>query len=318
MSDALTVAPRAGTKTFCHFPLALDLDALDAHVAILGLPYGDPYSMEEVTNDQSNAPTAVRHTSDLAWEGLARWDFDLGGTVFDGQEIRVVDCGDVPADPRDLSAHYRLAEAAVRKILKAGTMPISIGGDHGVPIPVFRALEEVGPVHLIQIDAHLDWRDHLNGAKEGYSSPIRRAAELSHIDQIFQIGLRCQGSARTEEFEAATAYGVDLTTAYELHDDGMEAVLARIPDGEKYYLTIDADGMEPSAMPGVAAPAPGGVTYPQMHKLIHGLVKKGKVVGMDIVEITPARDVNELTCITAARMITNLIGAAVRAGYFRE
>lgn len=318
MSDPLTVAPRSGCKTFCHFPLELDLDALQADVAILGLPYGRPYTMEEVTNDQSNAPTAVRQVSDIACEGLERWDFDLGGTLFDGQDIRVVDCGDVPATPRDLDAHYLRAEAAVRKILAAGALPISIGGDHGVPIPVFRAFEDHGPIHVIQIDAHLDWRDHLSGETDGYSSPMRRASELPHVDRIFQIGLRCQGSARKEEFEAAQAYGADLTTAHELHDKGMDAVLARIPDGERYYITVDADGMEPGVMPGVLVPAPGGVTYTQMHKLIHGLVNKGKVVGMDIVEVTPSKDVNEITSITAGRLITNLIGASVRAGYFRS
>jgi agmatinase len=318
MSKALTVAPRAVTQTFCQFPLALDLDALDAHVAILGLPYGDPYSIDEVTNDQTNAPTAVRRASDKAWEGLGQWDFDLDGTVFDGQDIRVVDCGDIPGDTDELSGHYRAAETAVRKILKAGAMPIIIGGDHGVPIPVFRALEEVGPVHLIQIDAHLDWRDDINGVREGYSSPIRRASELDHIDQIFQIGLRCQGSARTPEVEAARAYGSNLITIYELEDRGVADVLAQIPDGERYYLTIDADGMDPSIMPAVAGPAPGGVTYSQMHRLIQGLVKKGRLVGMDIVEITPSRDVNDITSITAARLITNAVGAAVRAGYFQD
>lgn len=318
MSQPLTVAPRSGCKTFCHFPLALDLDRLDADIAIIGMPYGRPYSMEEVSNDQSNAPTAVRQVSDIACEGLERWDFDLGGTLFDGEDIKVVDCGDVPADPRDLDAHYMRAEAAIRKILDAGALPITIGGDHGIPIPIFRAFDGRGPIHLIQIDAHLDWRDHLNDETQGYSSPIRRASELAHIDQIFQIGLRCQGSARREEFEAAMAYGAHLTTAQELHSQGMEAVLAQIPDGANYYITVDADGMEPGIMPGVLVPAPGGVTYTQMHSLIHGLVKKGRVVGMDVVEITPSKDVNDITSITAGRMITNLIGAAVRAGYFRK
>lgn len=318
MSKTLTVAPRAVPQTFCHFPLALDLDDLDAHVAILGLPYGDPYSIDEVTNDQTNAPTAVRQVSDKAWEGLGQWDFDLDGTVFDGQDIRVVDCGDIPADARELSGHYRAAEAAVRKILKAGAMPMIIGGDHGVPIPVFRALEEVGPVHLIQIDAHLDWRDDINGVREGYSSPIRRASELDHIDQIFQIGLRCQGSARAQEVQAARAYGAHLISIYELEDRGVADVLDQIPDGERYYLTIDADGMDPSIMPAVAGPAPGGVTYSQMHRLIQGLVRKGRLVGMDVVEITPSRDVNDITSITATRLFTNAIGAAVRAGYFRD
>ena len=316
MSDPLTVAPRQGFKSFLDFPLALDLDTLDAQVAILGIPYGDPYSIDEVTNDQTNAPTAVRQASDRISTGPAQWDFDLGGTLLDGTDVRVVDCGDVPGDARELDGHYRRAEAAVRKILAGGALPIVIGGDHGVPIPVFRAFEGRGPITLVHIDAHLDWRDEVNGARKGYSSPIRRASEMAHIDRIFQVGLRSQGSARAEEVDAALSYGAEIVTAFELHDAGMDAFLARIPDGGTYYLTIDADGMDPAVMPAVAAPAPGGVTYHQACKLIHGLVGKGRVAGMDIVEITPKRDVNDISSITAGRLILNLIGAAVRAGYF--
>lgn len=319
MTLALTVAPRQGFKSFLDFPLALDLDALarlGAHAAILGVPYGDPYSIDEVTNDQTNAPTAVRQASDRISTGPAQWDFDLGGPLLDGRAVKLVDCGDVPGEARDLDGHYRRAEAAARKILAAGALPITIGGDHGVPIPVLRAFEGQGPITLVHIDAHLDWRDEVNGAREGYSSPIRRASEMDHVGAIFQIGLRGQGSARAEEMDAALSYGAEIVTAYELHDAGMEAVLARIPDGGRYYLTIDADGLDPAVMPAVAAPAPGGVTYHQARKLIHGLVAKGRLVGMDIVEITPGRDVNDITSITAGRLILNLIGAAVRAGYF--
>ena len=179
-----------------------------------------------------------------------------------------------------------------------------------------RALDRLGPITLVQVDAHLDWIDHKLGVREGYSSPMRRASEMDHIEQIFQIGLRCQGSARQEEFEAATAYGAHLITDMELQDQGMDAILARIPDGHTYYLTIDADGLDPAVMPAVAGPAPGGLTYHQTRKLIHGLVEKGRVVGMDIVEITPARDVNEITAITAANLILNLIGKSIQAGYF--
>jgi agmatinase len=197
-------------------------------------------------------------------------------------------------------------------------MPIILGGDHGIPIPVLRAFEGRGPITLVQIDQHIDWRDEVNGVREGLSSPIRRASEMPHIGEIFQIGLRATGSARTEEVEAARAYGAHLITAYELHDVGMDAILARIPDRGRYYITVDMDGIDPSIAPAVAAPCPGGVTFVQARKLIHGLVKKGRVVGMDVVEITPATDVNQITCITAGRLIVNLIGMAVRAGYFRS
>jgi agmatinase len=205
---------------------------------------------------------------------------------------------------------------AVRKILATGALPIILGGDHGTPIPAYRAFEGRGPITLVQVDAHIDWRDHVNGVREGLSSPIRRASEMEHFDRIFQIGLRAAGSARREEVEAALAWGAVLIPDIELQQAGMEAVLRRIPDGGRYYLTVDADGMDPAIMPAVAGPAPGGVTYAQMRTLIHGLVEKGRVVGMDIVEITPRRDINGISAITAGRLMVNLIGRAVRAGYF--
>jgi agmatinase len=259
---------------------------------------------------------AMRQASDRILRSLERYDFDLGGPLYDGKPVRAVDCGDVRADPADLKGHYVRAEAAVRKILAAGALPIAIGGDHGIPIPVLRAMDGEGPITLVQIDQHIDWRDHVNGVREGYSSPIRRASEMAHVGEIFQIGLRATGSARIEEVEAARAYGAHLITAYELHEAGMEAILDRIPAGGRYYLTVDLDGMDPSIAPAVAGPCPGGVTFVQARKLIRGLVKKGRVVGMDVVEITPRVDVNRITCITAGRLIVNLIGAAVRAGYF--
>ncbi|MBV8966043.1 MAG: arginase family protein [Mycobacteriaceae bacterium] len=95
-------------------------------------------------------------------------------------------------------------------------------------------------------------------------------------------------------------------------------MLARIPDGGNYYVTIDMDGMDPSCAPAVAAPCPGGVTFTQARALLRGLVRKGRVAGMDVVEITPSTDVNRLTCITAGRLIVNLLGTATRAGHFRR
>ena len=317
MTGNHTVAPREEMRTFMNFPLVTDLDSLDAHIAIMGIAYSDPYTIDEVTNDQTNAPTAIRRESARISLNLDRWDFDIGGLLFDERDdIRVVDIGDAPGEARDLSAHYRHAEAAARQVFAKGAMLVTLGGDHGIPIPVFRALEDHGPITLVNIDAHLDWRDEVNGAREGYSSPIRRAAELDWFDRIVQIGLRAQGSAREGEVRDALAYGSDLITAYELHDIGMNAVLDRIPDGGNYYLTIDADGMDPTEMPAVAAPAPGGVTYVQMLKLIHGLFAKGRVMGMDIVEIQPKRDVNGITSLTAGRLIWNFIAAAVRSGQF--
>ncbi|WP_347268591.1 agmatinase [Paracoccus sp. (in: a-proteobacteria)] len=316
MTTPLIAPPRREFQSFHDFPIVTDLDALQADIAILGIPYGDPYSMAEVSNDQSNAPTHIRRYCERALRGLDRYDFDIGGTMLNGRDIKVVDCGDVVGQAKDISGNHARSEQAVRKILAAGAMPIILGGDHAIPIPVLRAFEGRGPITLIQIDAHVDWRDRFHGVDDGLSSVIRRASELPQIKDIWQIGLRAAGSGRPEEVQAALDYGSHLVPDSELQEVGMQAILDRIPDGGNYYLTIDADGVDPTIMPAVAGPAPGGVNYAQMRTLINKLARKGRVVGMDIVEITPAKDVNGITAITAGRFICMMIGAAVRAGYF--
>ena len=312
----LTTAPIGGQTTFLFSQLTTDLEHLNAHIAFLGIPYGLAYTVGDVSNDQSTMPAAMRQATDRMVRSLERYDFDLGGPLYAGKPIRAVDCGDVRADVHDLKGQVARAEQVVRKIVGSGAMPIVLGGDHGVSIPVLRAFEGRGPITLIQIDQHLDWRDEVNGIKDGLSSPMRRASEMEHIGQIFQIGLSATGSARQEEVDAAKAWGAHLIPAHELHEVGMDAVLRLIPDGGRYYLTVDMDGMDCAIAPAVAAPMPGGVSFVEARRLVHGLVAKGRVVGMDVVEITPRTDINRITCITAGRLIVNLIGAAVRAGYF--
>ncbi len=320
MTQPLTQKPSGVLTSFLGTPLQLNLDQIDADIAILGVPHGLPYSLEELVNDQSNAPDAIRHNAqDAAWDEprtLSHFDWDLGGPMLDGKDVKVVDCGNVTADKFDPYEHYRRAEAAAEKIFAAGANLITLGGDHGIPIPIMRALPKDEKVTLVQIDAHMDWRDSVDGVKDGYSSPIRRASEMDWIGDIIQIGLRGVGSARQQEVDDATAYGAQLITAYEMHEIGIDAVLDRIPDGGPYYLTVDADGMDPSIMPGVIAPTPGGLDWLQLRKLIHGLVNKGRVLGMDLVEISPACDQGNLTLVHAERLICNFIGAAVRSGYY--
>ena len=316
MSQPLTQSPGTPPATFLDFPLALELDQLDAHIAILGIPFGLPYQPHEMANDQSRAPDAIRQSAHMVPYARDHFDWDLGGPLLDNRDIKVVDCGNVTADLTDSREHYRRAEQAVRKILASGATLIALGGDHGVPIPVLRALEGNEAITLVHVDAHLDWRHEVNGVTEGYSSPIRRAAEMDWIGHIVQIGLRGTGSARPGEVDDARKYGADIISAYEMHEIGMQAVLERIPDGGPYYLTIDADGLDPTIMPAVAAPTPGGLDWLQIRQLVHGLVGKGRVLGMDLVEIAPAHDYGRTSMVHAERLICNFIGACVRAGYF--
>ncbi len=317
MTVQLTAAPRGNTPTFLEFPLQLDLGSFNADIAVLGVPFGLPYGAAEMANDQSRAPDALRAASHQAYQVRERHDWDLGGTLLDGRDISIVDCGNVTADPTDHQAHYRRAEAVARQVFGAGATLITIGGDHGIPIPIMRALDVIErKITLVHVDAHMDWRDESNGVREGFRSPIRRASEMPWIDKIVQVGIRGFGSLHTEEIEEARAYGSDIITAYEMHDMGMDAVLERIPDGGPYYLTIDADGMDPAIMPAVIAQSPGGLNWLQIRKLVHGLAAKGRVLGMDLVEIAPSFDHGKITMVHAERLICNFIGACVRAGYY--
>lgn len=319
MSKKLTEAPSASPRTFLKFPFVDSLDNLDADIAVLGIPFGMPYDLSTWPNDQSRAPDALRGAPvdiDVDYT-VNHYDYDLGGPLLDDRDIKIVDCGNVIRDDADPGAHYRYAEEAARKVFAAGATLISIGGDHGVPIPVMRALEVFDTkITLVHVDAHLDWRDEVNGEREGYSSPIRRASEMPWIGDIVQVGMRGIGSARRGEVEDARAHGADVIDAYEMHEIGMQAVLDRIPDGGPYYISIDADGIDPTIMPAVLAQTPGGLDWVQTRQLIHGLVKKGKVLGLDLVEIAPSHDVGGTTMIHAERLLCNFIGAAVRAGYY--
>jgi len=319
MNHNLIEPPAVSSRTFLDFPLLTDLDSIDANIAILGIPFGMPYDIEELGSDTSRAPDAIRqyaNMEDISYK-RAHYDFDFRGPLLDGKKVKVVDCGNVTADPHDLRQHYVRAEQAARIIFTQGATLIALGGDHGIPIPVLHALEVFNTkVTLVQVDAHLDWLDEKDGEREGYSSPMRRASEMPWIGEMVQIGLRGPGSARAQEVEDALAYGATLIDAYEMHAMGMEAVLDQIPDGGQYYLTVDADGIDPTIMPGVMAQSPGGLTWLQIRALIHGLTKKGRVLGMDLVEVAPMHDVGNTTLIYAERILCNFIGACVRAGYY--
>lgn len=317
MQEPLTVFP-PGFLSFLNFPTVGDLGALDADVAIFGAPHGTPYAATGPYVDSADAPAAIRAEAVKSSEGLDHYDFDLGGPLLDGKAVRIVDCGDVRSDPRNVAGTCGRITETTAAILRAGALPILLGGDDSVPIPFFRAFEThpaaTQPITLVQIDSHIDWRDAVGDVREGYSSTMRRASEMPRIGPMVQIGMRGVGSARPQEVADARAYGSTLIPARALHREGVEAVLQRIPDGGPYIVTIDCDGLDPSVMPAVNAPVPGGLSFHQAADILHGLARKGPMIGFDIVELAPRFDVNGLSANAAGRLILNLIGALVRAG----
>ena len=302
------------TSTFAGLPACKDIGRLSADIAIIGIPHGTPYDVKKPSHS-SQAPAAIRRATERYVGMLNHYDFDLGGPFLDNRNVRVVDCGDVPGDPLDAEGNCNRATEALRSIIDAGAVPIVIGGDDSVPIPFFRAYQGHKPFTIVQVDAHMDWRHEVNGLTEGYSSTMRRASEMDWIERLIQVGMRGVGSARTEEVTAAQEYGAEIFTAKAVHENGIKQILSLVPNGTACLLTIDCDGLDPSIMPAVGAPVPGGLSYQQVIELIHGLAKKTEILGFDLVEFTPKNDINGLGALTAARIIFNVIGSVARATF---
>jgi agmatinase len=303
---------------FAGLPVCRDLDQLKADLAVIGLHYVSPYpsTLEEAARapEWESGPNAVRR---LASHFAGYWDhidFNLDGPLLAGREPSLVDCGDLYCGTAQGVNDTKLITEAVRTIISRGALPMVIGEDEGSLTALLRGFEGQGRIFLVHIDAHIDWRDERDGVKEGFSSGMRRASEMPWISGMAQVGLRGLGSARAEELEAAEAYGSILIRARELHQKGVEYVLSRIPQAERYLVTIDCDGFDLAMAPGVLFPSPGGVTFHQMTDLFRGLALRGNIAGVNLYEFRPQRDVNDITANTAAHLLINFMGALAHSG----
>ncbi|WP_313665475.1 arginase family protein [Shinella sp.] len=258
------------------------------------------------------APDLIRAASQEDAELVEHWDFDLGGPLFNGYPNSCIDLGNLGTTMEDNEGNRAQIERKTREILALPALPILLGGDDSTPIPFLAGFTDHGPIWVLQIDAHIDWRDELGGERSGYSSPMRRASEMPHVAGIVQVGMRGVGSARLGELEAAAVYGSGTVTARQVHSQGVEAALRRIPKGANVVITLDCDGLNPSIMPGVIAPSPGGLTYTQVIDIIAGVGNRARIAGFDVVEFYPPADLGSLTALTAARFLVNVIGQVAR------
>ena len=295
--------------SFLGLPKATIAEGARADVAILGVPAATPYP--SVGPYCAGGPAAIR-------AGIANWagardhmDFDLGGAMV-AAGASAVDCGDLAYDADDAAGNRaRIADAA-RTLLEGGAVPVVIGGDDSIPIPLFQAFEGRGKFTVLQIDAHIDWRDEVQGIKLGLSSTMRRSSEMGWIERIVQVGARGTGSARVSDYRDALAAGVRFFFADAVHERGIEPVLAEVPADGNILLTIDCDGLDPAIMPAVIGPAPGGLSYWQAVGLMRGVARKARIAGFDIVEFMPERDEQQRGALAAARLVATAVGLISR------
>jgi agmatinase len=287
---------------FLGTAFATDPSSIQAEVAILGVPFGWPYPRPGATAGCAAAPAAVRARSARMARFRDHWDFDLDGPM----RLRsFADAGDVVGDPADGPGNSRRITDAVATLLDGGAIPVCLGGDDSVPIPILRAYRGRGPLTVLQVDAHLDFRDEVEGVREGYSSPMRRASEMDHVARIVQVGLRGVGSARAGDLEDARAAGNLLVTARELRERGVGWLLEQIATDASVFVSFDCDGLDPAIMPAVSAAAPGGLSYVEAWDLLIGL--RSRLAGAVFTEYVPALDHNAVGALTISRLITAVL-----------
>ncbi|MBU9698357.1 agmatinase [Rhodobacteraceae bacterium HSP-20] len=297
--------PFVGISTFGKRPYVADWNAIDADIAILGAPF------DFGTQFRAGArfgPRAVREASTLFSFGHAGAYDHEDDVTYMGPDVRMVDIGDADIVHTDTETSHANIEKGVRAILKAGALPVTIGGDHSVNIPCIRAFDDQGPIHILQIDAHLDFVDIRHGVRHGHGNPMRRAAEKDYVTGITALGIRNVSSTTKEGYDAARAMGDDILSVRQVRKLGPDATAARIPEGARVYVTIDIDGFCPSIAPGTGTPSHGGFLYYEVLEILQQVANTHDIVGIDLVEVAPDYDRDGTTAILAAQVLLNFLG----------
>jgi agmatinase len=262
-------------------------------------------------SDAANAPNKTRERSFRYGNQANNHDFDLDGTLFGDTGATGVDCGNVPGT-LDIAENARSATAAMMQLLRCGAIPVVLGGDDSIPPLCVRAFEDFGPINVLQIDAHIDFRDEVNGICNGYSSTMRRITEMPWVKRVVQVGARGTGSARPADVDDARRAGNILIPAEVVHDHGVGAVTSHLDNDFPWFITVDVDGLDPTIAPGTGAPLPGGLTFHQARSILRHVARDSLLAGIDVVEHFPSLDIRDTTALTVIRLLTNVIGFTAR------
>ncbi len=288
-------------QTFMGLPA---WDGAAAPAVLLGADGCTPY--RSVGFYCAGGPAAIRAAS--APFSADKHSFDVQGPAF-GPRLPA-DAGDLAMRADDSDGNRRLIREAVTEVVAVGAVPVLLGGDDSLPIPMLEALGEGGPLTILQVDAHIDWRDEVEGERWGLSSTMRRASEMPHVERIVQVGQRGMGSARPSDVADALAWGARLVPAS--RPDPVGEALSHVPPGARVALCLDWDALDPAVMPAVIGRTAGGLSFHQVLALVEGAQAKARIVAMDAVELMPSRDVDGLGAMLAAQLVAAALGLVAR------
>lgn len=282
-----------------------------AQLAVFGACHGTPYRGIDNRVHQK-APDAFREAMKGDAEWLEHWDFDFDSPFLPADVFKAVDLGNLKTKAIDGKGNRALIEKATRLCVEAGAVPMMFGGDDSTPIPFLAGFSGGNPVTVLQIDAHIDWREERLKERFGFSSTMRRASEMEHVWRIVQVGAHGIGSAREEEVVAARGWGAHIIASPAVHARGMSEVLDHIEPGSECVICLDLDVLDTSEMIAVAHPSPGGLSYLQVTDLIAGVAAKARIAGFAMVEFVPAKDPHGAYAYTAGRIAAHVIAQVAR------
>ena len=297
--------PFVGVSTFAKRELVTDWSQINADVGVLGAPF------DFGTQWRAGArfgPRGIRDASTLFSFGHSGAYDHEDDVTYLTEDVKIVDIGDADIIHTDTIKSHKNIETGVRSILKAGALPVVLGGDHSVNIPCVNAFSNSGPIHILQIDAHLDFVDERHGVKYGHGNPMRRAAEKNYVTGLTQVGIRNVSSTSKEGYKDAKAMNSDILSVRQTRKIGPKNLVGRIPKDSNVYVTIDIDAFCPSIAPGTGTPSHGGFLYYEVLEILQHLSKQNKVVGIDLVEVAPDYDHSGSTTILAAQILLNFLG----------
>ena len=290
-------APRyAEIATFLRAPLVNSL--ADVDLALVGIPYdgaltnrpGTRHGPREIRN-QSSLTRAIHHVSRINPFALCR----------------MADVGDVPFTHalNVEGAHQNIADF-LRQVTAQGAIPLSVGGDHSVTLPIFRAIRRDTPFGMVHIDAHTDTWDEFQGSKFNHGSPFRRAIEEGLLDpkRTVQIGIRGAQNV-SEGWDYSLKHGIRVIFIEEVMEMGIPRVIEearRVVGDLPTYLSYDIDSLDPVYAPGTGTPEIGGLTTIQAQALIRGLAGLN-FIGADLVEVSPPFDHTGGTALVGASLL---------------
>jgi len=301
--------PFTGIATFGKFPMCTEIDQLSADIAIFGVPWDEGIGFRPGCR---MGPRAIRDFStrfafgERGVTASGYWDIETKKRYL--QDVSIVDCGDHDILYTRLEETFDALTENLGKILDRKAFPVIIGGDHSITFPSVRAFKEFGPLNVFHFDAHLDYNDDVCGVKYANGNPLKRVSELPFVDQIVQVGMRGI-RAREDAYLDSENRGNLIITGAQVRQEGVDGVIARFPEGNNIYVTVDIDVLDPSIAPGTGAPCPDGLLYRELKALLQGVIGCGKVVGMDLVEVNPLIDPSGLTASVASMTTLEFLAA---------